>query len=108
MTRGIARAGDPVHRPRRRRGPALGRTLGAKSITTKGTVMTSIVVGTTDKETVRRLVVPTGIITFAVAALLSVTNADSGREAVVEVVVQAGVAALIFGLVVPRALKRES
>jgi len=70
--------------------------------------MTSIVVGTADKETVRRLVVPTGIITFALAALLSVTNADSATEAVVEVVIQAAVAAAIFGLVVPRALRRES
>jgi ABC-type spermidine/putrescine transport system permease subunit II len=69
--------------------------------------MTSIVVGTTDKETVRRLVVPTGIITFAVAALLSVTNADSASEAAVEVVVQAAVAAVVFGLVVPRALRHE-
>ena len=70
--------------------------------------MTSIIASSTDREAVRSLVVPAGIVSFAVAAVLSVAGAHDWIEAVVEVVVQAVAAAVVFGLVVPRALRHES
>jgi hypothetical protein len=71
--------------------------------------MTSTVTTTPidDHERARRAVVPTGIAAVAVAATLSITQADSTGEWIFEVVLQLVVGALVFGLVVPRGLRHE-
>ena len=62
----------------------------------------------TDHEQVRRAIVPTGVVCFLVAVGLSIQGADSTSEWVVEVVIEAVAAALLFGLAIPRGLRHES
>jgi peptidoglycan/LPS O-acetylase OafA/YrhL len=71
---------------------------------------TNIVTGTTtsDHETARRAVIPTAVVSFAVAAFLSVTGAHNTTEWLVEIAIQAVAAGLLFGLVVRRGLRHES
>lgn len=63
---------------------------------------------TTDHATARRVLPWTAGITTAVAVTLSITRSHSMPEWIVEVLVELVAAALLFGLVVPRGLRRAS
>jgi hypothetical protein len=66
---------------------------------------TSTVVTGSDHDAARRAVIPTAVVTFAVAACLSVTGANSTGEWIFEVGLDLVAAILLFGLVVPRGLR---
>jgi hypothetical protein len=61
-----------------------------------------------DREHAARMTLPVGVASLAAAAGLSILGSNSTLEWVVEVVLQAAVAALLFGVVVPRGLRAES
>lgn len=63
---------------------------------------------TVDRERAHRAATPLGIAAFVIAGGLSLQGADSVQEAIVEVVLQLAVAAVLFAVVVPRGLRHES
>ena len=65
-------------------------------------------IGRNDREQARRACLPVGIATTAVAISLSMIGAHDNRERLVELAVIAVGAVVLFGVVVPRRLERES
>lgn len=61
-----------------------------------------------DHERARRLTLPVAAVSFVVALALSVQWGHGAREWLLEAAVEIVLAALVFGLVVPRGLRHES
>jgi hypothetical protein len=62
----------------------------------------------TDREQATRLVIPTAVASTLVATTLSFVGSHNMTEWLVELGLQVVAAAVVFGLVVPRGLRRES
>jgi hypothetical protein len=63
---------------------------------------------TSDAAAVRRASLPAGISALAVALFFTIARADSNAERISMSALEIVASALLFGLVVPRALRRES
>ena len=63
---------------------------------------------TPDREQITKLVIPTAVATTLVAAVLSFVGRDSMSEWFFELGMQVVAAVVVFGIVVPRGLRRES
>ena len=63
---------------------------------------------TTERDRTRTLVVPTGVATYVVSSILTVLGAHSRGEWVAMLTLALVAGLVVYGLVVPRALDRES
>ena len=63
---------------------------------------------TSDHDAARRAMLPVGVATFAGSAVWTVLGAHNLREIVVVLAVAAVVTAAVYGLLLPRSLRRES
>lgn len=72
------------------------------------TYSTSFTDSTTDHDAARRALLPVGVGTFAGSAVWTGLGAHSLREVAVVLAVAAVVTAAVYGLLLPRSLRRES